>query len=95
MGNLTIESIANYFVDKLEAKTAEFINDKANKLYFASYSRGTYGKIFMNFIKTQYPIKFCFNGQLTNLAYEITRGMEAKGYKYDASGDVVLFVKIN
>lgn len=91
--DLTIQGIATYFCEKKESQTAEFMNNKANKLYSASYSRGTYGKIFMNFIKKEYPIKLNFNGLLTDLAIEITKCMEEKGYKFDASGNVVLFNK--
>lgn len=89
--NLTSEKIAAYLVEKKETQTANFINSKAAKIYCASYRSGAYGKIFINFIKENYPIKLNFNGASTDLAIEITRQMELKGYSFKHEGNEVKF----
>jgi hypothetical protein len=93
MENLTIEKIANYIIKNNEIETANFINNNANKIYYASYSSGTYGKIFLNFIKNTYPLNLNFNGTLTSLAIEITRQMENLGYNFICKNNIVNFNK--
>ena len=92
--NLTIEQIAKYFVNHKETETANFINSKASKIYCASYSRGTYGKIFLNFIKNTYPINLNLNGSLTDLAISITQELEKIGYSFQVQNNTVQFKKL-
>jgi hypothetical protein len=93
MANLTINEIAKYFVNHKETETANFINSKASKIYCASYSRGTYGKIFLNFINNTYPINLNFNGTLTDLAICITEELEKIGYSFQVQNNTVQFIK--
>lgn len=93
MATLTIEKIAAYFVEEKEKETANFINKNANKIYCASYRSGTYGKIFVNFIKNNYLTPLKFNGMLTPLAIEITDQMSKKGYKFNNTGKEIIFSK--
>jgi hypothetical protein len=93
MANLTINEIAKYFVNHKETETANFINSKASKIYCASYSRGTYGKIFLNFIKNTYPINLDFNGTLTDLAICITDELQNIGYSFQVQNNTVQFIK--
>ena len=72
MSGITTEKIALFFTEQKESETVNFMNEKANKLFCASYSRGTYGKIFLNFIKNNYNLNLNFNGWLTAIALEIT-----------------------
>jgi len=89
--NLTTEKIAIYFVENKRIETANFINSNAAKIFCASYRSGAYGKIFLNFIKNNYPIKIGFNGMLTETAIEITRQMEILGYSFKCENNTVKF----
>jgi len=91
--NVTVEQIARYFVENKETETANFINSKANKLYSASYRSGAYGRIFLNFIKNNYPGNINFNGCLTSVAIEITQGLESIGYSFKNENQNVNFIK--
>lgn len=93
MSGITTEKIALFFTEQKEAETVNFMNEKANKLFCASYSRGTYGKIFLNFIKNNYPLNLNFNGGLTSIALEITDQLNKKGYDFKREGEKIIFSK--
>lgn len=90
---ITITQVAEFFANTLEIKTVEFINLKANKLYSASYSRGTYGRIFSKFVKDNFTGKINLNGCSTSLALEITEMLNKKGYDF-VRGENITFAKI-
>ncbi len=94
MAKLTIEEIARFFSNNKETETIKFINENANKLYCASYKSGSYGKIFLNFIKNNYPTPLNFNGMLTSLALEITTQLEQKGFGFKNENQNISFIKI-
>jgi len=94
MAKLTIEEIASFFSNDKETETIKFINEKANKLYCASYRNGSYGKIFLNFIKDNYPTPLNFNGMLTPLALEITNQLNQKGFEFKNQNQIISFIKI-
>jgi hypothetical protein len=89
---LTIEDMAKRFARSEEA-TAEFINSKAEKLYFAKYSTGAYGRIFLPLIRKIYA-GVNLNGQSTRLALAITGEMKALGYDYVCEDKTVHFRKV-
>ena len=93
MSGITTEKIALFFTEQKESETVNFMNEKANKLFCASYSRGTYGKIFLNFIKNNYPLNLNFNGGLTAIALEITDQLNKKGYDFKREGEKIIFSK--
>lgn len=95
MQYLTAEQIANYFIENKEQETVNFINSNANKIYCASYRSGQLGKIFLNFIKNNYPINLNFNGQLTSLAIQIINELELIGYSFKNQNQIVNFTKNN
>lgn len=88
---LTVESIAET-IAKDEANTAKFINDRAGKLFYASYSRGTYGRIMLPLIKKHYP-RLDLNGASTNVALAITGKLEQNGYHWIPADGTMKFVK--
>ena len=84
---LTIEDMAKRFARSEEA-TAHFINEKAPKLYFAKYSTGAYGRIFLPLIRRIYA-GVNLNGQSTRLALAITAEMKELGYDYHVENGTV------
>ena len=88
---LTVESIAERIAAD-EATTAKFINERAGKLFYASYSRGTYGRIMLPLIKKHYP-RLDLNGASTSVALAITRKLEENGYNWIPADGTIKFVK--
>lgn len=88
---LTIESIAERIAAD-EAATAKFINERAGKLFYASYSRGTYGRIMLPLIKKHYP-RLDLNGASTSVALAITSKLEQNGYHWIPADGTMKFVK--
>lgn len=88
---LTIEDMAKRFA-RSEEVTAEFINDNAYKLYFAKYSTGAYGRIFLPLIRKIYA-GVNLNGQSTRLALAITNEMKTLGYDFVTGNGTVKFEK--
>ena len=88
---LTVESIAQTIAND-EASTAKFINERAGKLFYASYSRGTYGRIMLPLIKKHYP-RLDLNGASTSVALAITRKLEDNGYNWIPADGTMKFVK--
>jgi len=88
---LTVESIAET-IAKDEANTAKFINERAGKLFYASYSRGTYGRIMLPLIKKHYP-RLDLNGASTSVALAITGKLEQNGYHWIPADGTMKFVK--
>lgn len=91
MQELTIESMAER-ITRSEDLTAEFINERAYKLYFAKFSTGQYGRIMLPLIRKFYA-GVNLNGQSTRLALAITNEMKAKGYDFKTGNGTVTFRK--
>ena len=91
MHELTIEEMAQRIARSEEA-TAEFINERAYKLYFAKFSTGQYGRIMLPLIRRVYA-GVNLNGQSTRLALAITSEMKAKGYDFRTGNGTVTFRK--
>ena len=89
---LTVESIAET-IAKDEANTAKFINDRAGKLFYASCSRGTYGRIMLPLIKKHYP-RLDLNGASTSVALAITGELKNLGYEFVVENKTVTFRKV-
>ena len=90
MQTLTVESIAEFIATKHTAEAVEFINERAAKLYRASYSRGTYGRIMAPLIKRFYP-RVNLNGQSTSAGLAITGALERMGYEWKTGQGPVKF----
>lgn len=88
---LTVENIAET-IARDEANTVKFINDRAGKLFYASYSRGTYGRIMLPLIKKHYP-RLDMNGMSTSVGLAITRKLEQNGYNWIPANGTMKFVK--
>lgn len=93
MANISTQEIADYFVNKLETVTVDFINKRANKIYCASYRSGAYGRIFSKFIKDNYPTNLNLNGGSTSIAITITDLLQKKGYDFKNNSSIVTFKK--
>lgn len=91
MQELTVESMAQRIANS-EETVAEFINERAYKLYFAKFSTGQYGKIMLPLIRLFYA-GVNLNGQSTRLALAITNEMKAKGYDFKTGNGSVTFRK--
>lgn len=89
MQALTVESIAEN-IAQYEAEAVEFINQRAAKLYGASYSRGTFGRIMAPLIKKHYP-RLNLNGQSTSVGLAIVRQLERRGYGWKTGAGPVSF----
>lgn len=94
MQTVTTKEIAQYFANKLEQKTVEFINKRANKIYCASYSSGAYGRIFSKFITDNFTVKLNLNGGSTDIAFEITQMLQNKGYDFIRDNSNITFAKL-
>lgn len=88
---LTVENIAET-IARDEASTVKFINERAGKLFYASYSRGTYGRIMLPLIKKHYP-RLNMNGMSTSVGIAITRKLEQNGYNWIPANGKMKFVK--
>lgn len=87
---MTPSQFATVSVRSFEPVIAEFINDRAPKLYFAKYSTGSYGRIMLPLIKKLAP-NMNPNGLSTDIALAITREMERKGYHFIIENSTVKF----
>lgn len=83
---LTVEQIGQNIADNHTEAAASFINAKAPRLYYASYSRGTYGRIILPLLKKYYP-RVNWNGASTSAGLEVVRRLEAKGYAWEFDHD--------
>jgi hypothetical protein len=93
-GALTVELIGEYIADSHTEAAAAFINEKAQTLYYASYSRGTYGRIIRPLLSRFYP-RVNWNGASTAAGLEVVKRLEAKGYAwaFDHSINAMTFRK--
>lgn len=89
---MTPSQFADTITRSFEPIIAEYINERAPKLYFASYSKGTYGRIMLPLIK-KYAPNMNLNGLSTDIALAITGSMERKGYDYHVENGTVTFRK--
>ena len=89
---MTPSQFAETVTRSFTPSVAEFINEKAPKLYFAKYSTGAYGRIMLPLIKKFAP-NMNLNGLSTDIALAITNAMKAKGYDYHVENGTVTFRK--
>ena len=89
---MTPSTFAQTITRSFEPIVAEFINERAPKLYYASYSKGTYGRIMLPLIK-KYAPNMNLNGLSTDIALAITGSMERKGYSFEVANGTVTFKK--
>ena len=89
---MTPTQFAETVTRSFEPTVADFINDKAPKLYFAKYSTGSYGRIMRPLVKKLAP-NMNPNGLSTDIALAITNAMKAKGYDYHVENGTVTFRK--
>lgn len=89
---MTPSAFAERITRSFEPIVAEYINEKAPKLYYASYSKGTYGRIMLPLIK-KYAPNMNLNGLSTDIALAITGAMERKGYSFEVANGTITFKK--
>lgn len=78
---MTVADIADNIANNHTEAAARFINERATKLYFASISRGTFGRIMLPLLKQIYP-SMNWNGASTKVALALQVKLEAAGYMY-------------
>lgn len=89
---MTPTAFAKTVTRSFESVAVEYIDSKANRLYFAKYSTGEYGRLMLPLIKKFAP-NINLNGQSTNIALAITNELKAKGYDYHVENGSVSFRK--
>lgn len=87
---MTPSTLAETITRRNEPIVAEYINERAPKLYYASYSKGTYGRIMLPLIK-KYAPNINLNGLSTDIALAITTEMERKGYHFIIENNTVKY----
>lgn len=89
---MTVAAIADSIANNHTEAAARFINERATKLYSASISRGTYGRIMLPLLKQVYP-SMNWNGVSTRVALAVQDRLEAAGYEYVKVGAEMQFVR--
>mgnify|MGYP003457769193 CR=1 FL=1 len=87
---LTIDAIGQDIARNHTAYAAEFINQRAARLYCAKFSTGQYGRIILPLLTRYYP-RMNWNGQSTSVGLAVQGELEAMGYKFMHSEGTTTF----
>lgn len=90
MTTLTSDQAASRIVNADEAAAVAYVNERADRLYFASINRGTYGRLMLPLIKRHWPY-VNLNGCSTSIGLAITQELEARGYGFKYENGAVTF----